>query len=48
MYLTSTNKELEDDVWLIESSEYFHMTPHKVWLCEYDKYEGGDVFFGDE
>jgi hypothetical protein len=24
------------------------MSPHKEWLCEYARYDGGDVFLGDE
>jgi hypothetical protein len=24
------------------------MTPHKEWLCEYEQYDGDDVFLGDE
>jgi hypothetical protein len=24
------------------------MTPHREWFCEYEKYEGGYVFLGDE
>jgi hypothetical protein len=24
------------------------MNPHKEWLCEYEKYDGGGVFLGDE
>jgi hypothetical protein len=24
------------------------MTPHREWFCEYEKYDGGDVFLGDE
>ena len=31
---------------LIDSSESFHMNPHREWLCEYEKYDGGDVFLG--
>jgi hypothetical protein len=23
------------------------MTPHREWFCEYEKYDGGDVFLGD-
>ena len=23
------------------------MTPHREWYCEYEKYNGGDVFLGD-
>jgi hypothetical protein len=24
------------------------MTPHREWSCEYERYDGGDVFLGDE
>jgi hypothetical protein len=24
------------------------MTPHKEWFCEYEQYDGGDVFLGDD
>jgi hypothetical protein len=24
------------------------MTPHREWFYEYEKYDGGDVFLGDE
>jgi hypothetical protein len=24
------------------------MTPHREWLSEYEKYDGGDVFLGDD
>ena len=24
------------------------MTPHREWLCEYENYNGGDVYFGDD
>jgi hypothetical protein len=24
------------------------MTPHREWFYEYEKYEGGDVFLGDD
>ena len=24
------------------------MTPHREWFCEYGRYDGGDVFFGDD
>jgi len=23
------------------------MNPHRKWLCEYEKYDGGDVFLAD-
>ena len=24
------------------------MTPHREWFSEYEKYDGGDVFLGDD
>jgi hypothetical protein len=24
------------------------MTPNREWFCEYEKYNGGDVFLGDD
>ena len=24
------------------------MTPHREWFCEYERYDGGNVFLGDE
>ena len=38
----------EHDIWLIESGASCHMTPHKEWFCEYEKYKGGDVYLGDD
>ena len=29
-----------------DSGASFHMTPHREWLFEYEKYNGGDVFLG--
>jgi hypothetical protein len=46
--LDSTNTYSNHDVWLIDSSASFHMTPHMESFCEYEKYNGGDVFVGDE
>jgi hypothetical protein len=48
VYLESTCTHAECDVWLIESGASYHMTPHREWLCEYEKYDGGDVFLGDD
>jgi hypothetical protein len=41
VYLVSTSTQSDQDVWLIESGESYHMTPHIEWLCEYEQYEGG-------
>ena len=48
MYLASTNTRLDQDVWLIDLGASYHLEPHKEWFCEYERYEGGDVFLGDE
>jgi len=47
VYLASTTTQLDCDAWLIDSSAFFHMTPHKEWFCEYERFDGGDVFLGD-
>jgi hypothetical protein len=47
MYVVLTSTKLDQDVWLIDSRESYHMTPHKEWFCEYEQYDGGDVFLGD-
>ena len=48
VYLASTSTHAEHDVWLIDSGASYHMTPHKEWFFEYEKYDGGDVFLGDD
>jgi hypothetical protein len=48
VYLTSTSTQLDQDVWLMDSEVSYHMTPHREWLCEYERYERGEVFLGDE
>jgi hypothetical protein len=48
VYLTSTGTHADRDVWLIDSGVSYHMTPHREWFPEYEKYDGGDVFLGDD
>jgi len=33
---------------LINLGTSFHFTPHREWFCKYEKYDGGDVFLGDD
>ena len=47
VYLASTDNHSEREIWLIDSSASCHMTPHRESFCEYEKYNGGDVFLGD-
>jgi hypothetical protein len=33
---------------LVDSGASFHMTTHRKWFYEYERYDGGNVFLGDE
>jgi hypothetical protein len=48
VYLASTGPHADRDVWLIDLGVSYHMTPHREWFFEYEKYDGGDVFLGDD
>jgi hypothetical protein len=43
VYLASTSTHADHGVWLIDSCASYHMTPHREWFSEYEKYDGGDV-----
>jgi hypothetical protein len=48
MYLDSSSTHENHEVWLVDSSASFHMTPYREWLCKYEMYDGGNVFLGDD
>ena len=48
MYLASTGTQSKRDFWLIDLGASFHMTPHREGFYEYEKYNGRDVFLGDD
>ena len=48
MYLASSSTHVDREARLIDSGASFHFTPHREWFYEYDKYDGGDVFLGDD
>jgi hypothetical protein len=48
VYLSSSITHVDHEAWLVESGASFHMTPHREWFCEYERYDGGNVFLGDE
>ena len=48
VYLASSRTHADHEAWLIDSGASFHMTPHRVWFCEYERYDGGNVFLGDD
>ena len=45
---SSSNTHVDRESWLIDSSASFHFTPHREWLCKYEKYDVGDFFLGDD
>eukprot|EP00253_Pinus_taeda_P031916 PITA_31916 len=48
VYLASSSTDVDHEAWLIDSGASSHFTPHREWFCEYEKYDGGDVFLGDD
>jgi hypothetical protein len=46
--LELVGKHADHEAWLVDSGASFHMTPHGEWFCEYERYDGGNVFLGDE
>jgi hypothetical protein len=48
VYLASSRTHAYHEAWLVDSSESFHMTPHREWFCEYKRYDGGNVLLGDD
>jgi hypothetical protein len=48
VYLASSSTHADHEAWSVDSSASFHMTPHREWFCEYERYDGGNVFLGDD
>ncbi len=48
VYLASSSTHVDHEAWLIDSGASFHFTPPREWFCEYEKYDGSDVFLGDD
>jgi len=48
VYLAFSSIHVDNEAWLIDSGTSFHFTLHREWFCEYEKYDGGDVFLGDD
>ena len=48
MYLDSMGNPSKHDIWLIDSCVSCHTIPHREWFYEYEKYNGGDVYLGDD
>jgi hypothetical protein len=48
VYLASSSTHVDHEACLVDSGASFHMTPHREWFCEYERYDGGYVFVGDD
>jgi len=48
VYFYSSRKNVYHEAWLVDSSSSFHVTPNRELLCEYERYDGGNVFLGDD
>jgi hypothetical protein len=48
VYLASSSTHVDHEAWLVDVGASFHMTPQREWLCEYERYDGGNVFLGDD
>jgi hypothetical protein len=46
--LASSSTHADHEAWLVDSGASFHMTPHMEWFCEYERYDGGNVFLGND
>jgi hypothetical protein len=43
VYLASSSTHAYHEAWLVDLGASFHMTTHKEWFYEYERYDGGDV-----
>jgi hypothetical protein len=48
VYFTSSSTHADHEAWLVDFSASFHMTPHREWFYKYERYDGGNVFLGDD
>jgi hypothetical protein len=48
VYLASSSTHADHEGWMVNLGASFHMTPCSEWFCEYDRYDGGVVFLGDD
>jgi hypothetical protein len=48
VYLDSLRTLADHKAWLVDSGASFHMTPQEDWFCEYERYDGSNVFLGDD
>jgi hypothetical protein len=48
VYLASSSTHADHEAWFVDSGASFHMTPHREWFNKYARYDGGNVFLGND
>jgi len=48
VYIASSGTHVNHEAWMLDSGASFHFTPYREWFCEYEKYDGGDVFLKND
>jgi hypothetical protein len=48
VHLDSSSTHVDHEAWLFDLGASFHMTPHREWFYEYERYDGGNVLLGDK
>jgi hypothetical protein len=43
-----SSTHVDHEACFVESDTSFHINPYREWFCEYERYDGGDVFLGDD
>lgn len=48
VYNDYSSTHVDHETWIVELGASFHMTPHREWFCEYERYGDGDVLLGGD
>jgi hypothetical protein len=48
VYLASSSTHADHEAWLVDFGASFHTISHMEWFCEYERYDGGNVFLGND
>ena len=48
VYLASSITHADHEAWFVDYGASFHITPHKEWFYEYERYDGDNIFLGDD
>jgi hypothetical protein len=48
VYLVSLRRHADHEEWLVDLGASFHVTLHREWFYEYERYDGGNFFLSDD